>query len=140
MQNLGAGTDLCFLLLLYLLPEGEAFLRGGNLYVAEDVRVSAYHLFRHALDDIIDSEAAFLRRDLSMHDDLQQHIAKLLAQIVIILIVYRSYHLAGFLYKAFFQAFVSLTDVPRASVRSPEVCDYLDKIFKIIFPADIAGI
>ena len=71
-----------FLLGLDLFPHALGHAGAAGLFVAEDVRMAADHLFGDRLDDIAEGEFASLFSHLRVIDDLQEQVAQFVAQIV----------------------------------------------------------
>ena len=87
----------------------------AGLGIAEDMRVPPDHLRRDRLDHVRKGEGADLVSHLSVIDDLQEEVAKLLAQIVHILTRDRVRDLVGFLDRVWRDGLEGLLDIPRAA-------------------------
>ena len=102
---------------LQFLPSAEHLLGLRQLVgIAEDVRVAPHQLCRDAVDRIGDGEVALLLGDARQEHDLEEQVAKLLAQAGLVAGVERFQRLVGFLQQEGPQAGQRLHAVPRAAV------------------------
>ena len=67
-----------------------------------------------------------------MHHHLQKHVAKLLTEVFVVIVVDGIYHLARFFHQTFLQGLVSLFYIPRASAGSSESRYYFHQIAEAV--------
>ena len=121
-QVLEDGRLLGTLLLEFdLLPlRDDRFGRTKFGAVAEDVRMSTYHLLVHLESHVVEGELTGFGRHLSVHGDMKKEVAQFLAEILDIVAVDGLDEFGDFLDQTVADAAVRLFPVPRAPVRSTE--------------------
>ena len=118
---------------LDLLPQIVPVGVFRHLHIPEDVRVPAYHLLGDGLYHVIQSEPSLALRDLAVHDDLQEHVAQLFAQILPVLAVDGLQDLVRLIDQAVLQGSVRLRAVPgTALVRIAEDVDDLAQLVHVV--------
>ena len=117
------------------LPLGLAFLPFDGLPVAqhivgrlgflgpEDVGVSADHLLRNAIDDVLHVEGSSPRSDVGVEHHLEKEIPELSAELVIVLLIDGEAHFVGLLDGHGLDTLVGLLGVPRTAPRCAQPCD-----------------
>ena len=92
------------------------------------MRVAAYHFFVYAARDVVEREIAVLRRDLRVHDDLQQQVSELFAHMVFFVEVDRFEKFRRLFDEPRAERAVRLFPIPRTSVRRAEPGDRRNQI------------
>ncbi len=86
--------------------------------ISENVRVTPDHFFVHFTDHVADGEAAFFCRDLRVKHDLEQKIAHLFGEFVVVAALERVQNFIGLFNQIGPERRVGLLAIPRAAVRS----------------------
>ena len=90
--------------------------------------MAAYHFFVYAARDVVEREIAVLRRDLRVHDDLQQQVSELFAHMVFFVEVDRFEKFRRLFDEPRAERAVRLFPIPRTSVRRAEPGDRRNQI------------
>ena len=109
--------------LLQGLPVAEHLARGAGLFVAEDVGMPADHLLGDPLDHAVDVKSPAFSGHVRVEDHLQQKVAQLTGQGLVVLKVDGLRDLVGFLDGHRLHARVGLLAVPGAAPGSPQPRD-----------------
>ena len=104
---------------LELLPIAPLRVHVFDHGVAEDVRMTPYHLVRECVDDVGDAELSDLRRELRVKENLQEQVAELFAECIELLPFDRFDDLERFLDQIRHQRAVRLLAIPRATHTQP---------------------
>ena len=99
--------------------------------VASAIRTSDDANLCEELGDLVDGEAFLFRRDLGMHDDKQEQIAQLLAQVRVVPGADRPGHLISFVHQRRNERCIRLFAVPRTAVGFAQFCDDLAKLREV---------
>ena len=96
----------------------------------EDVRMAADQLVGDRLDRVGDREAAFFLADLRQEHRLEQEVAELVLERVVIVAIERVEQLVGFLQHERPQRLQRLLPIPRAAVLGAQRAHDLDELLK----------
>ena len=102
---------------LAVLPVPEHLFGVGDLVVSEDVRMASDHLRRRRLRHLGDVEPPLLVGDLGMHRHLQQEVAELVSEPLVVTGLDGFEDLVGLFEQVWPQRFVRLLAVPGTAVR-----------------------
>ena len=91
------------------------------------MRVASNHLVRDAPDHLLDAEGPALPGDVGMEDDLQEQVAQLGGQLVVVAVVDGLGHLVGLLDRHGLHALVGLLAVPGTAAGGAQAGDQLDE-------------
>lgn len=117
------GGAVFFLGALDLLPLEEHLGAVGGGFVAKDVGVAANELFADLGDDFVEGKGVAFPRHLGVHDDVEQDVAQLLAEVGVVGLVNGLDDLVTLLDEGGAEAGVGLLAVPRAAIGSAETGD-----------------
>ena len=85
--------------------------------------MAAHHLGRDPFHHLRHVEAALVRGDLGVDDDLQQEVAQLAGEVLVVAALDRLHHLVGLFDRHGLEALVGLLPVPWAAARRPQPRD-----------------
>src|SRR4029077_100558 len=101
-----------------------------RLTFPKNMGVPADQFLAYFSRDFVNIEAFLFRSDLGMHDNYQEQIAQLLAQIGVVLRINGPGDFVSLLQQRRNQRGVGLFAVPRATLRRAQLGDYVAKPFK----------